>query len=106
MLVNNAGIYGPKGYIEKINWNEWVKAIQINLFGSILLCRAVIPYFISLEDTGVFPITDKRMTRFMITVEQGGELVWHVFNDMIGGEIYVKKIPSMVSFLKNKKAYT
>ena len=45
VLVNNAGIYGPKGYIEKINWNEWVKAIQINLFGSILLCRAVIPYF-------------------------------------------------------------
>jgi 3-oxoacyl-[acyl-carrier protein] reductase len=45
VLVNNAGIYGPKGYIEKIKWNEWVKAIQINLFGSILLCRAVIPYF-------------------------------------------------------------
>ena len=45
VLVNNAGIYGPKGYIEKVNWNEWIKAIQINLFGSILLCRAVMPYF-------------------------------------------------------------
>ena len=41
------------------------------------------------------PITDERMTRFMITLEQGVELVWHAFNDMIGGEIYVKKIPSM-----------
>ena len=45
ILINNAGIYGPKGYIEKINWDDWVKTIKINLFGSILLCRAVIPYF-------------------------------------------------------------
>ena len=35
------------------------------------------------------------MTRFMISLEQGVELVWHAFDDMIGGEIYVKKIPSM-----------
>ena len=45
ILINNAGIYGPKGYIEKINWDDWVKTIKINLFGSILLCREVIPYF-------------------------------------------------------------
>jgi len=45
ILVNNAGIYGPKGHIEKINWNEWVKTIKVNLFGSILLCREVMPYF-------------------------------------------------------------
>ncbi len=35
------------------------------------------------------------MTRFMISLEQGVELVWHAFDDMVGGEIYVKKIPSM-----------
>ena len=35
------------------------------------------------------------MTRFMITLEQGVDLVWHAFQDMVGGEIYVKKIPSM-----------
>jgi UDP-N-acetylglucosamine 4,6-dehydratase len=35
------------------------------------------------------------MTRFMITLEQGVDLVWHAFEDMVGGEIYVKKIPSM-----------
>ncbi len=45
VLINNAGIYGPKGHIEKINWDEWVKTIKINLFGSILLCREVMPYF-------------------------------------------------------------
>jgi len=40
-------------------------------------------------------ISDDRMTRFMITLEQGVDLVWHAFEDMVGGEIYVKKIPSM-----------
>jgi FlaA1/EpsC-like NDP-sugar epimerase len=55
----------------------------------------VIPFFMSLKHTGVLPITDARMTRFMISLEQGVELVWHAFDDMVGGEIYVKKIPSM-----------
>ena len=45
ILINNAGVYGPKGFIEKINWNAWVKTIEINLFGSVLLCKEVIPYF-------------------------------------------------------------
>jgi len=49
----------------------------------------------SIKDKGVLPITDPRMTRFMISLEQGVELVWHAFEDMVGGEIYVKKIPSM-----------
>lgn len=45
ILVNNAGIYGPKGAIEEVDWQEWVRAIEINLYGSILMCRAVVPYF-------------------------------------------------------------
>lgn len=49
----------------------------------------------SIKDTGLLPITDDRMTRFMISLEDGVKLVWHAFEDMIGGEIYVKKIPSM-----------
>jgi len=44
ILVNNAGVYGPMGEIETIDWNEWVQAIEINLFGSILMSRAVLPY--------------------------------------------------------------
>lgn len=65
-------------------------------YGNVMGSRgSVIPYFLSLADKGVLPITDPRMTRFMITLEQGVELVWHAFADMIGGEIYVKKIPSM-----------
>jgi NAD(P)-dependent dehydrogenase (short-subunit alcohol dehydrogenase family) len=45
VLVNNAGIYGPKGVIEDVDWQEWVRAIEINLYGSILMCRAVLPQF-------------------------------------------------------------
>jgi UDP-N-acetylglucosamine 4,6-dehydratase/5-epimerase len=65
-------------------------------YGNVMGSRgSVIPFFMSLADKGVLPITDTRMTRFMITLEQGVELVWHAFTDMVGGEIYVKKIPSM-----------
>ena len=56
---------------------------------------SVIPFFMSIKDKGVLPITDPRMTRFMISLEEGVELVWHALGDMEGGEIYVKKIPSM-----------
>ncbi|HVU49809.1 MAG TPA: SDR family oxidoreductase [Polyangia bacterium] len=44
-LVNNAGIYGPKGLIEEVDWAEWAKALEINLYGTILPCRAVLPAF-------------------------------------------------------------
>lgn len=65
-------------------------------YGNVMGSRgSVIPFFMSIRDKGVLPITDDRMTRFMISLEQGVELVWHAFEDMVGGEIYVKKIPSM-----------
>jgi UDP-N-acetylglucosamine 4,6-dehydratase (inverting) len=65
-------------------------------YGNVMGSRgSVIPFFLNQVDKRVLPITDERMTRFMITLEQGGDLVWHAFEDAIGGEIYVKKIPSM-----------
>ncbi len=65
-------------------------------YGNVMGSRgSVIPFFLSIRDGGVIPITDERMTRFMISLEQGVELVWHALDDMVGGEIYVKKIPSM-----------
>jgi UDP-N-acetylglucosamine 4,6-dehydratase (inverting) len=65
-------------------------------YGNVMGSRgSVIPFFLSLKDAEELPITDIRMTRFMISLEQGVELVWHAFEDMQGGEIYVKKIPSM-----------
>ena len=65
-------------------------------YGNVMGSRgSVIPFFHSRRNKGVLPITDERMTRFMISLEQGVELVWHAFEDMVGGEIYVKKIPSI-----------
>ena len=63
-------------------------------YGNVMGSRgSVIPFFLSQKDE--LPITDMRMTRFMITLEEGVDLVWHALEDMVGGEIYVKKIPSM-----------
>jgi 3-oxoacyl-[acyl-carrier protein] reductase len=45
ILVNNAGVYGPFGPIEEANWEEWVHAVEINLFGSVIPIRAVLPHF-------------------------------------------------------------
>ena len=65
-------------------------------YGNVMGSRgSVIPFFIKLKETGELPITDPKMTRFMISLEEGVELVWHAFDDMQGGEIYVKKISSM-----------
>ena len=65
-------------------------------YGNVMGSRgSVIPFFMQEKNNGVLPITDNRMTRFMITLEEGVNLVWKTFDDMCGGEIYVKKIPSM-----------
>lgn len=45
ILVNNAGVYGPKGCIEDVDWEEWTRSIEINLYGPILMCRALLPHF-------------------------------------------------------------
>ena len=65
-------------------------------YGNVMGSRgSVIPFFISRKNSDFIPITDKRMTRFMITLEEGVNLVWTAFEDMKGGELFVKKIPSM-----------
>ncbi len=65
-------------------------------YGNVMGSRgSIIPFFMSTRDKGVLSITDPRMTRFMISLEEGVDLVWHAFENMVGGEIYVKKIPSM-----------
>jgi len=67
-------------------------------YGNVMGSRgSVIPFFLNYIDKKkkYLPITDIRMTRFMITLEEGIKLVCHSFKDMVGGEIYVKKIPSI-----------
>ena len=71
-------------------------SFSIVRYGNVMGSRgSVIPFFMSLKDQGVLPLTDLRMTRFLISLDQAVELVWHAIDDMLGGEIYVKKIPSM-----------
>ena len=45
ILVNNAGVYGPKGRIEEVDWDEWIHTVEINLFGSVMTVKAFLPHF-------------------------------------------------------------
>lgn len=64
-------------------------------YGNVVGSRgSVIPLFLKMRETGVLPITDSRMTRFWITMDQGAELVLTSLDRMKGGEIFVPKIPS------------
>lgn len=63
-----------------------------NVFGSR---GSVVPFFKECREKGVVPITDERMTRFWITLDQGVKFVLESLNDMSGGEIFVPKMPSM-----------
>lgn len=65
-------------------------------YGNVIGSRgSVMPFFMNLKSTGVLPITDERMTRFLITLDQGVDLVFKALETSIGGEIFVPKIPSM-----------
>ena len=65
-------------------------------YGNVMGSRgSVIPLFVEMAQSGRLSVTDERMTRFMITLEEGIQLVFRAFDEMNGGEIFVKKIPSM-----------
>lgn len=65
-------------------------------YGNVVGSRgSVIPFFMKQKETGVLPITDPRMTRFWITLEQGVNFVLDCLKRMVGGELFVPKIPSM-----------
>ncbi len=65
-------------------------------YGNVVGSRgSVVPFFLQIRTTGELPITDPRMTRFWITLDQGAALVLNALRDMHGGEIFVPRIPSM-----------
>ncbi len=65
-------------------------------YGNVVGSRgSVVPFFKKIKDTGKLPITDERMTRFWITLDQGVQFVLDSLERMYGGEIFVPKIPSM-----------
>lgn len=65
-------------------------------YGNVVGSRgSVVPFFKKIKETGTVPITDERMTRFWITLDQGVQFVLDNLDRMHGGEIFVPKIPSM-----------
>jgi len=65
-------------------------------YGNVMGSRgSVIPFFLKKRVEGVLPITDPRMTRFWITLEQGVDFVLKCLEIMVGGELFIPKIPSM-----------
>ena len=65
-------------------------------YGNVAGSRgSVIPFFLKKKEEGILPITDPRMTRFWITLEQGVDFVLKCLESMVGGELFVPKIPSM-----------
>ncbi len=76
---------------------EKTTSFSVVRYGNVMGSRgSVIPLFLEQKKAGrPLSITDERMTRFMITLEEGVSLVWTAFEEMLGGEIFVKKIPSM-----------
>lgn len=65
-------------------------------YGNVIGSRgSVIPFFLKMKDEGVLPITDPQMTRFWITLEHGVNFVLNCLERMVGGELFVPKLPSM-----------
>lgn len=101
---NPANLYGATKLVaEKIftaarDYAGGAVNFSVVRYGNVVGSRgSVIPFFLQLKENGVteYPITDERMTRFWITVEQGVELVFTAIANSVGGEIFVPKIPSM-----------
>lgn len=95
-LYGATKLCSDKVFISGNSYSGGTTKFAVVRYGNVMGSRgSVIPYFLETAKSGKLTITDKRMTRFMISLEQGVELVWHAFDDLEGGEIYVKKIPSM-----------
>ncbi len=96
-LYGGTKLISDKLFISGNTYSASPKTIfSVVRYGNVMGSRgSVIPLFLKNINKKALPITDIRMTRFMITLEQGVNLVWEAFYDMQGGETYVKKIKSM-----------
>ena len=98
-----ANLYGATKFVSDrlfVAGNHYARSDQASFsvvrYGNVMGSRgSVIPFFNNFDPEMPLPITDVGMTRFMISLEQGVELVWRAVEDMIGGETYVQKCPSM-----------
>jgi len=95
-LYGATKLASDKLFVSANAYSANVTKFSVVRYGNVMGSRgSVIPFFESLKHTGKLPITNETMTRFMITLDEGVALVLKAFNVMCGGEIFVKKIPSM-----------
>jgi len=99
---NPVNLYGAtklasdKLFVASNSYGVDLTRFSVIRYGNVMGSRgSVIPFFLNEKEKGKLSITDIRMTRFMISLKQAIEMVDLAFSKMIGGEIYVKKIPSM-----------
>ena len=100
--ANPINLYGAtklcaeKMFVAANNYSPQSTKFSVVRYGNVLGSRgSVVPFFRECVKKGVIPITDKRMTRFWITLKQGAEFVLRCLEDMQGGEIFIPRIPSM-----------
>jgi UDP-N-acetylglucosamine 4,6-dehydratase len=100
--ANPVNLYGAtklcaeKMFIAANNYSPDGTIFSVVRYGNVFGSRgSVVPFFKACKKSGIIPITDKRMTRFWITLEEGVKFVISCLEDMKGGEIFVPKIPSM-----------
>jgi len=95
-LYGATKLTSDKLFIASNNYKGWhdIK-LSVVRYGNVMGSRgSVIPFFLDKQKNGVLPITDERMTRFSITLEQGVDFVLQCLQNMWGGELFVPKIPS------------
>ena len=95
-LYGATKLASDKLFIAANNYKGW-KDIKFSVvrYGNVMGSRgSVIPFFKNQKQTGVLPITDERMTRFNITLQNGVDFVLQCLDKMWGGELFVPKIPS------------
>ena len=96
-LYGASKLASDKMFVAANNYTGYGRtSFSVVRYGNVMGSRgSVIPFFLLKKDQGTLPITDFKMTRFMITIDQGVKFVLMSLEKMMGGEIFVKKIPSM-----------
>ncbi len=101
--VNPINLYGATKLVHEklfVNGNAYAgprpTRFSVVRYGNVVGSRgSVVPLFLEKRSSGVIPVTDDRMTRFWITLDQGVSFVIQCLEEMRGGEIFIPKIPSM-----------
>ena len=96
-LYGASKLASDKLFISANHYPRKTKSIfSVVRYGNVMGSRgSIIPFFLEKAKTNIFPVTHFDMTRFLITLEEGVNLVFLAFKDMKGGELYVSKIPSV-----------